>query len=390
MLYYSFLCLSIAIFYTAILLVLRGGLLNLEKGINKNQPKVSIIVAVRNEERKIKNCLTAILEQRYPKSKLEILVIDDRSEDGTAEIVTNLMKKHSQIILLQINDTSSHLAPKKRAINLGIQHATGEIIVTTDADCQPGPLWISEMIKYFDSDVGLVIGYNPYKIDKSKSPLLQQILSLDYFAMACVAVASTGLEYPISCSGGNLAYRKEVYKQIGGFRKFGSWVSGDDDFFLEQVRQKTSWKVRYAANSKTFVPTDPPENFKAFFHQRIRYASKCGHYEPPITLTLFGVYLLNFLLLLGLFISPFAPQFLTIWVVAFISKILAEYLFLRRGQILFKSNHDVSVFLLTALLHPPYIVLVGLLGQFMRFNWKGENYSAKIKAPPPKPGQLLW
>ncbi|MFQ5822613.1 MAG: glycosyltransferase [bacterium] len=378
MIYYLIPLVLLTAHYVTTLFSLRKGLLKLKPGSNKQKPKVSIIIAARNEERHIHKCLTAILNQTYPKNKFEIIVIDDRSEDRTAEIVKNFADNHRQISLLQIKDSSGHLAPKKRAIDSGIRHAAGEIIVTTDADCQPGPNWLSEVVRYFDSDVGIVAGFNPYKIENSTSLFFHQMLSLDYFAMSCVAAASAGLKYPISCTGGNFAYRKKVYEQIGGFKKIGHWISGDDDFFLEQVRENTTWKICYAAHPNTFVSTEPPENLKTFIHQRIRYASKCRHYNTPVTVGLVGVYLLNFFILLGLFLLPFIPQLLPVCVAGFITKNLAEFTFLRRGQKIFQIQFKPYVFFLTAVLHPIYIVLVGFLGQFANFQWKGERYSAKF------------
>jgi cellulose synthase/poly-beta-1,6-N-acetylglucosamine synthase-like glycosyltransferase len=379
MIYYVIAFFLLTALYVTTLLVLRKGLFRIKRGVNQPQPEVSVIIAARNEERHIHKCLTAILNQTYPKNKYEIIVIDDRSEDRTAEIVRSAAVNHRQISLLQIKDSSPQIASKKRAIDLGIRNAKGKIIVTTDADCRPGPCWISELVKYFEPDVGLVAGFNPYKTETSQNPIFHQMLALDYFAMACVAAASAGLGYPMSCSGGNLAYRKEVYLQIGGFNNISNWVSGDDDFFLEQVRQNTNWKIRYAAHPKTFVPTEPPENVEAFIHQRIRYASKSRHYKTPVTLALVMVYLLNFLLLLGLLLLCFSPKFLPIWFAGYLTKTMAEFTFLKKGQKVFQMQFKSFVFLLTAVLHPIYIVLAGLLGQVANFQWKGVNYSAKIE-----------
>ncbi|MFQ5753300.1 MAG: glycosyltransferase [bacterium] len=352
--------------------------MKLKPGKNLAQYKVSIILAARNEEKNIAKCLNAILQQKYPKSKLEIIVIDDRSEDSTATIVKKMANSHHQIKLLQIRDISPYLAPKKRAIDSGIRQAKGEIIVTTDADCQPGPNWISELVKYFEPTVGLVAGFNPYKTGNSKSSLFQQMLALDYFAMACVAAASAGLKYPLSCSGGNLAYRKALYLQYGGFRNIGKLVSGDDDLFLEQVRENTNWKVRYAIHPETFVPTAPPTNLKAFWHQRLRYASKGRHYRLSTTLSLSAVYFLNFLLVSGLFISLFKIQIFWIWLLVFLFKWLFEFAFLKKGQQVFNCKFNLVNFILTAILHPIYIALVGLMAQISTFQWKENTYSARL------------
>lgn len=371
--------------YAAMLFILRRGLCRLKPGMSEVRPTVSVIIAARNEEKNIKPCLRTILDQSYPNTKLEIIVIDDRSEDQTAEIVNRLVSKHKQIRLLQIHDTSAHMAPKKRAIDLGIRHAKGEIIFTTDADCRPGRHWISEMIAHFEPDVGMVAGFNPYHFANSRPSLFGQILALDYFAMACVAAASAGVGYPISCTGGNLGYRKLLYRQLCGFKTIGQWVSGDDDFFLEQVRRKTDWKIRYSSNPLTFVPTAPPKTFTEFCHQRIRYASKGRHYKLPVAMGLTGIYLMNLLLIMGAVVSLFKPSILPFWVAGFLMKTLAEQRFLAKGQELFNLKFKCLVFVLATALHPIYIAFAGLLGQFMDFQWKGEKHSARITTRLSKP-----
>ena len=136
MFFYSTLFIFLTFLYAVALLKLRGGFKNLKAGQNKKRPNVSVVIAARNEEDTIKPCLAAVLTQNYPKDKLEIIVVDDRSDDKTFDAVKNLAKAHKRIKLLQIKDRLTDLAPKKRAINLGVQNTSGEIIITTDADCQ--------------------------------------------------------------------------------------------------------------------------------------------------------------------------------------------------------------------------------------------------------------
>jgi cellulose synthase/poly-beta-1,6-N-acetylglucosamine synthase-like glycosyltransferase len=145
------------------------------------------------------------------------------------------------------------------------------------------------------------------------------------------------------------------------------------------VREKTPWEIRYAIHPHTFVPTVPPENLKDFVHQRIRYASKGSHYKLPVTLALLSVYLLNLLMTIGLILTLFNHQILPIWLAGFLGKTLAEFVFLKTGAKVFNMKFNLITFLLTAVLHPIYIVLVGFLAQFKDFQWKGEGYSARMK-----------
>lgn len=367
--------------YAGALLLLGSGLRKLKPGYSLELPKVSVIIAARNEETHIATCLRALLNQTYPNAKRQFIVVDDRSEDRTADIVRSFSERYKNILLLQIKDRKAGIAPKKRALDSGIRRATGEIIMTTDADCQPGRFWIAEMVKFFEPDVGMIAGFCPYHSPKAPAPFWKRILSLDYFAMASVAAASAGLNVPISCCGGNLAYRKKVYDQIGGFKAIANWVSGDDDFFLEEVRERTNWKIHYAVLDKTFVPTASPENFSDFFQQRLRYASKGRHYKPPVTLALSAVFLMNLFIVAGI---PFLvnPNVLAFWSLGILIKGLAEYTFLKRSSRTFRLPFQRGPFLFTFLIHPVYIVTAVILSLFLNFSWKGERYSKKINPTP--------
>ncbi len=379
--------LTLAGLYAAVLLLLRKGLAASIPATNTEQPRVSVIIAARNEEGCIDRCLQALQRQRYPKHKLEIIVVDDRSEDGTAARVAAFCQTDPNIHLLQIRESSGTLAPKKHAIAYGIAHASGDILFTTDADCQPGPCWVAEMVKYFEPEVGMVAGFNPYQPERGHERLFHEMLALDYFSMAAVAAACTDLDRPVSCSGGNLAYRRCVYDEAGGFAAIGSWVSGDDDLFLEHVHQQTSWQIRYARHPRTFVPTRPPETVGDFFNQRIRYASKCRHYRRPVTLTLVAVYLLNLAMLVGAGIALVHLSFLPFWLSAFGLKSGGEWLFLTKARRVFSYGFRARTFLGLALWHPLYLAIVGVLGQIRPFTWKGHRYRGRLSAASKTVGQ---
>lgn len=316
-----------------------------------------------------------MLRQRYPSHKVEILVVDDRSEDATAELVQDFADRNGRVRLLRVRERTPHLAPKKRALELGIRHATGELIFVTDADCTPGPDWLTEMVRHFEPTVGLVSGFAPYRGDGT---LASEVLQLDYFAMACVAAAGTGLGYPVSCSGANLAYRRALFDELGGFGVSGAWVSGDDDLFLERVRTETRWQIRYATHPATFVPTAPPASFREFVHQRLRYASKGWHYRWPVRLALLGVFLLNLQIVVTPVAALFEPALWPLWGAGWLLKFFSEGAFLRLGQRVFRLRFSWRSFAVASLLHPFYLVAAAVLAQFRTFEWKGERFSGRL------------
>lgn len=369
---------GLTVLYLICLIWLRWGLGRLNPGCFNEKPTVSVIVAARNEEKNISNCLTALKRQNYPKDKLEILIVDDRSEDATANLVRKAAESDGQVKLLQISEPNPNVAPKKWALATGIRCASGEIIMVTDADCLPGENWVQAMIVYFEDEVGLVAGFSPL-VDGSKRSILQRLMMLDSLSLACVAAGSFGAAMPLTCNGRNLAYRKQVYEQVDGFSRIGHLISGDDDLFLHQVRQRTDWKVRYAIDSRTIVPTPPPPNLAAFLNQRIRHASKGKHYSAQLKGALILIYLLNCYIFFGLPIAIFISYklFLAI-IICLLIKASAEFFLLKAGATIFHKNNMLCIFPIGAVLHIPYVVIFGALGFWGKFKWKGETFQAKM------------
>ncbi len=368
----------LTIFYIFCIFALFRGLMRLKSGNSNQQPTVSIVVAARNESANIIQCLDSLENQDYPAEKLEIIVVDDRSEDDTAAFAKNRAKYNPRLKLIQINELKPDFSPKKWALTQGIQAATGEIILTTDADCRPQPTWISTMVRYFEPEIGLVAGFSPLENLETPQGIGKKLFALDSLSLACVAAGGIGLGVSLTCSGRNLAYRRQVWEEVGGFSKIKKLVSGDDDLLLHLVMLETNWKTNYALNPKTLVYSNPPPTFHAFAMQRIRHASKGKHYTVKHKLILILVYLYNIALFLGgisfLFISMKLWLF---WLLSFVIKSLTEFYFLFKGASNFQKKYYMKIFPLAAILHIPYVVIFGLFGTFKNFKWKGQVFQAK-------------
>ncbi len=367
------LLLILAAGYAAVILWLVRGLTRLRPGTASDEPSVSVVVAARNEEAVITRCLDALTSQNYPLEKTEIIVVDDRSTDATGGIIDAYTQRNARIRRVNVTDTASDIAPKKRALTLGIAASTGGIILTTDADCTPQPGWIRALVRHFEPDVGLVAGYSP--LDSSTSPTLPgHLAELDGLALAGVAAGSFGAGLPLTCTGRNLAYRKHLFDEVGGFTSIERFVSGDDDLFLHKVQSGTGWKMRYAIEPEASVPTNPPRTLMDFVHQRTRHASKGFHYPVWLTVGLVAVYIFNLLLLAGLCIPAMRTATLAAWGL----KIAAEALLVFRAASVLHHRHPLRIFPLAAILHPVYVAVFGFVGQIGRFRWKESAYQARI------------
>ena len=134
------------VLYAILITLVSNGWKNLEQFYPRNNVSttVSIIIAARNEERFISRCLSSLLEQNYPHTLMEIIVVDDQSDDRTADIVKSFSNRG--IKLLQLSDEVK--GGKKAALNKGIAAAQYNAIITTDADCIYPSEWLRTMLDF--------------------------------------------------------------------------------------------------------------------------------------------------------------------------------------------------------------------------------------------------
>ncbi|MBN1479798.1 glycosyltransferase [candidate division KSB1 bacterium] len=353
--------------YILVLTWIFTGLDRLQISFSHEEPFVSIVVAARNEADNMHQLLHALTHQSYPSEKYEIIIVDDQSEDATTQIVYAFADE--RIRLVQTNNRHQVISHKKNAINLGIYKAKGEIILLTDADCLPPVEWVSGMVQLFTPNVGMVIGFSPYELPELRTPF-DFLLALESLSLAAVTAGTTGWDYPATASGRNLAYRKSLYQQVGGFDKIRDFISGDDDLMLKLV-QSTPWKIRYAYDPKLTVPTRLVKSVRQFINQRLRHASKGFHYDLKKVIVLLLVYFYNLLIF---FTIPFALfHRLSAWVpVLFIGiKALGEFFVLYKFASSMRRQRFLFVFPFAELLHIPYVVIFGALGPFKKVKWKG-------------------
>lgn len=363
-----------AAFYCVVQLSLLIGLGRLHYKRVNDKPFVSVIMAARNEEDSIATLLRQLLNQDYP--SYEVIVIDDRSTDRTSEIIDEFSKMSSVLKHRRISALNDDMPAKKNALRRGIAESRGEILCFTDADCRPSTRWISEMVSLFDKEVGLVAGYSPYisPIVPSKTGLwslrfLHSFISYEELRGATWAAASIGLKKAWLCTGRSLAYRRQVYDEVGGFEKIKESISGDDDLFLQHVRATTSWGIRFITSQESFVPTTPPTTFLQFVRQRVRHFSAGKFFAPSLKLFFLVFHLSNLLLFLTL-IEILGAEVSSWGAWPYGIKFLADLVLFQRATAVFQhKGHRVS-FVGQEILYVLYNTLIGPLGFITRIEWK--------------------
>ena len=240
---------------------------------NKNilgyYPPVSIVVAARNEEIFLPRLLSALEKQDYPVDKLEIIIADDRSTDKTWECIKNHTNQFPHFLGVRITERSDNMSPKKNALSRAIHLSSGDIIMSTDADCLVPETWISSMVSLFEKNTGIVVGYS--EIDQSQKSFLCHYQAVDFLALMSANAGSLGWRNAWSGSGQNLAYRRSDFDRIKGFTPVAHQVSGDDMYLVQSIAKKHT--ATFNASKEGFVKTAPVLSIKQYLNQRIRWAS---------------------------------------------------------------------------------------------------------------------
>lgn len=353
------------------------GLFQLNRAKSRREYRVSVVVAARDEERNIGSCLEALLNQTYPREKYEIIIVDDQSTDNTSRIVESYVRSHSNLTLLRAGEPEGTRAQKKYALSLGIGKSCGEIVMTTDADCVVAPAWIEGMVSYFEPEVGLVVGFSQIGSPQEELTLFERVQAIDFLSLMSAAAGTIGGNIPWAASAQNLAYRREVFDQVGGFGKVGHRASGDDVLLLQLVVKETDWKVRFSISEETFVTTRPEKTVGALLNQRRRWASN-STYQLKLNKGFFAflaaTFALNLLLCITVPLSLFVQSLsLAPWL-SLLAKATIDFAVISKGARLFRRQDLLLYFPIWEILHVPYIVLAGLLGVTGSFTWKERSY----------------
>lgn len=225
-----------------------------------NYPLVSIIIPCRNEEKHIKARLDSILKDGYPLQKIEILVIDGKSEDKTREIINEYIERYQFIKLL---DNTQRETPF--AFNIGIRQANGEVIILMSAHTVDQKGYISNCIRYLnqynaDSMIGVI------KSTSSKKSLVAKAITVSL--SHCFGVGNSyfriGSASPKWVDTAGSCYKKEVFEKVGLFNEKLK-RSQDMDFSLRM--KKAGMRTLLVPDIVTYYY--PKDNLKDFFFHNI-------------------------------------------------------------------------------------------------------------------------
>ena len=336
-------------------------------------PLVSVIIAARDEAARIGDCLQCLGTQDYPSDSYEIIVVDDDSSDGTGGIVEQWEGSVVRVRLVQSTGRGS----KKAALQTGVEVARGDIILTTDADCQVPSGWIRGLVAHFAPGVGMVIGVSQIGAPADISGVRSGCEAVDFtILMACIW-GSAGWGRPMAASGQNLAYRRAAYRAVGGYTKVLHRASGDDVLLMQLIRATRQWKITFADTPETFVRHPVTLSLSGLVGKRSRWASNAfvlARLDPLFFTNMVVTYCLNWLILSAPVLWALGWLDGVVALGAFAVKTLAEWIVFARGMSLTDRRESRGFFPLWALMQPLYVAVAGTLGGFGLFRWKGNSH----------------
>lgn len=328
---------------------------------------ISVLIPARNEADNIGRLLDSLQQQDYPSAHYEIIVIDDHSTDNTAAIAAQYLGV--RVIRLQEDGINSY---KKKALEQGVAAAKGPLIVTTDADCLAGPRWLST-IAAFQQQTNAAFVVAPVSIEAGK-PLVEQFQALDFMILQGITGASVQQGVHSMCNGANMAYLRDIFYEVNGYSGIDHIASGDDMLLMHKIWQRYPDRIGYLSSPDVIIGTAPVHSWRAFFNQRIRWASKASFYDDKrIIAVLALVYLLNLSLPVLLVAGFFCPVYWLAALVLIVAKALAEYPFVYSVARFFKTPVSLLKFLVLQPLHISYTVIAGFLGVMGGYEWKGRQ-----------------
>ena len=338
------------------------------------QATVSVIIAVRNEAETITQCLKSIANQRFPTDQLEIIVVDNHSDDGTLSICRKLQAD----IPFKLVDLSSvlpeQMAFKKEALAAGIDQARGEVILTTDGDCIAPRTWVQTMVGYLTENAMKVVT-GPVSLEDGVS-FVEKYQQLELFGLMVATGGGIRSKVLLLANGANMCFHKETFHEMGGYTDRHEVSSGDDVSLLHEIGLTYPERIGFVKSNEATISTKASTAYRQFFQQRKRWATKAAVYRHKTTKIVAIIVVLNSALLVvgGILALLFGDRFVPAFVLHLVSKILIDTCVIALGSKFFGKAIVLKEILVAQLFNPLANVIVLISALHSReYTWRGRR-----------------
>lgn len=231
-------------------------------------PFVSVMVPAHNEAKVLAHTVRALLALDYPQDRYEIIIINDNSTDGTAQMLRDIQAQLPQRNLIVVNtDDVVGGSGKSNALNIGLNVARGELLAIYDADNTPEPQALSILVENLmqDDTLGAVIG--KFRTRNRNSSLLTRFVNIETLAYQCMNQAGRWFYFGLcTIPGTNFVIRRDVIEKIGGW---GFGALAEDTEISFRIYQM-GYRIGMFPQSVTWE--QEPDRVDIWMKQRTRWA----------------------------------------------------------------------------------------------------------------------
>ena len=244
-------------------------------------PRVSILVAARDEETALPRCLASLRALSYPAERLEILVGDDGSTDGTAAVARAAMQGYTgHFRLIPITENLGQARGKANVLAHLARLATSDFFFITDADISLPAGWIAEMLAHAGPGVGTVTGITAVRGPR----LFHRLQGIDWLLSLSMVQVVSDLGRPVTAMGNNMLVTRAAYEATGGYEALPFSVT--EDFALFQAVLAAGFGFRQVFAAGVRADSLPMPGWAALLRQRKRWLRGVAGLPPRLRLEL--------------------------------------------------------------------------------------------------------
>lgn len=322
---------------------------------NMKKPGVSVIICARNEVENIRKFLPLWMDQEY--KEFEVVVVNDCSYDESKDVLEEFAKKYTKLKIVNIEEHERYKHGKKFALTLGIKAAKNEILLFSDADCQPASRhWIDQMQLAYHPETEIVLGFSQYF---KKSGFLNFFIRFETFMVGLNYLSFALNKQAYMGVGRNLSYKKSLFFANKGFASHMHLPSGDDDLFVNQTATSTNTQIQIHPDS--FVLSEPKTTFSDWLHQKRRHMS-VGKVYKSIHKKLIGLCVISGILFYVCFAALISLKFSLELIIAFFAiRSIVQYIIIYKASRKLSSADIWPFILFMDIIYHFYLIILFLI-----------------------------
>ncbi|WP_124978773.1 glycosyltransferase [Nonlabens xiamenensis] len=333
----------------------------------------SVVVNYRNESKNLPHLLTCLQQLDYPSHLWELILVNDGSDDGSAELIDSFKQK-TKLNMLSLTRLQESASAKKDGIQQAVDHAQFEHIICTDADAHIPSTWLQAFDTFFRQHPKAHFVAGPVWLEPNGS-LVSRLQSNEMIALQMMTIGAFAHRQPFLCNGANMAFTREAFTAVDGYNGNRQVSSGDDVFLLEKLSAEDLDKCHYLKDRHAIISTSTKSSWIGMIKQRARWAQKSGHTKSRLgKLISLQVLAMNLLIIASpvlYFLNWMSLEFL---VATWTTKFFVDALSLVIGQQFFEDRGWQRGFVVCFLIYPIAVAQIALWS-LRKHQWHGRSVS---------------